>query len=85
MRTGNSRIILSNCVIASSIHIHTAVLLKHLHHLRSHTEGCNNNVIVNQKMEALCRFDNRNVLFSSDDIRRLRNIFIDVVDRIRFD
>ena len=56
-----------------------------MHHPRSHTEGGTNTDSVNQKTEALRRFDNRNVLFSSDESRRLRNIFIDVVERIRFD
>ena len=58
MRTCNSSIILSNCVIAPSIHRHTAVLLKHLHRTRSYTEVGKNTDIVNQKMEALRRFDN---------------------------
>ena len=72
MRTCNSSIILSNCVIVPSIHRHTAVLLKHLHRTRSYTEGGKNTDSVNQKMEALRRFDNGNVLFSSDESRRLR-------------
>ena len=36
-------------------------------------------------MEAICRFYTGGVLFSGDESRRLRNIFIEVVDRIRFD
>ena len=62
-----------------------SVILKHLHHPRSHTEGGTNTDSVNQNMESLRRFDNGDVLLLRDERRRLRNIFINVVDRIRFD